>query len=215
MAVSLPNGAKLALAVTYGAAIAVTAASNAAPAVLSAAAHGLANGDYVEVTSSWSKLNNRVYRVAASLTGTFQLEGTDTTDLKAFPAGGANISVRKIATKEQITQVLTSTSSGGDMGFTEVGFLEENDSFQLPTQAAAQSIALSIADDPSLAGYKAIKAAADARAIRAMICTLPSGSEIIYNAYVSLNETPTLTKNEVMAVTATFSLRAPPVRYSA
>lgn len=215
MAVSLPNGAKLSLAVTYGAIIAITAASNAAPAVLSAAAHGLANGDLVEVTSSWGKLSNRIYRVSTSATGTFALEGTDTTDVKAFPVGRANITVRKIATQEQILQVLTSTSSGGDMGFTDVGFLEEGSTFQLPTQAAAQSIALSIGDDPTLAGYKALKAAADARAIRALICELPTGSLIFYNAYVSLNETPTLTSNEVMAVTATFSLRAPPVRYSA
>lgn len=215
MAVSLPNGAKLALAVTYGAAIAATAATNAAPTVLSAAAHGLVNGDYVEVSSSWGKLNNRVFRVTTSAAGTFQLEGTDTTDLKLFPVGRSNISVRRIATQEQITQVISSTSSGGEMAFAEVSFLEESDSFQLPTQASAQSIALSLADDPSLPGYKAVKAAADARAIRALICTLPTGSEIIYNAYVSLNETPTLTKNEVMAVTATFSLRAPPVRYSA
>jgi len=215
MAVSLPNGAKLALALAYGATIAVTTATNAAPAVLSAATHGLADGDYVEVTSSWGKLNNRIFRVAESTTGTFELEGTDTTGLKDFPAGRARITVRKLETTEQIIQVLTSTTSGGEMGFTEVGFLEENDSFQLPTQASAQSIALSIADDPTLPGYKAIKAAADARAIRALICTLPNGSEILYNAYVSLNETPSLTRNEVMAVTATFSLRAPPVRYSA
>jgi hypothetical protein len=215
MAVSLPNGAKLALAVAYGAVINVTAATNAAPAVLSAALHDLEDGDYVEVTSGWGKLSNRVFRVAAAETGTFELEGTDTTDLKNFPAGRARITVRKIDSLEQVTQVLSSTSSGGEMAFAEVSLLEETDSFQLPTQASAQSIALSLADDPTLPGYKAVKAAADARAIRALICTLPTGSEIIYNAYVSLNETPTLTKNEVMAVTATFSLRAPPVRYSA
>lgn len=215
MAVSLPNGAKLALAVTYGAAITVTAATNAAPTVLSAAAHGLEDGDYVEVTSGWSKLNGRVFRVADALSGTLELEGSDTTNLKKFPAGRARITLRKIETTEDIIQVLTSTSSGGEMGNTEVNFLEDDFSFQLPTQPSAQSIALSIADDPSLPGYKAIKAAADARAIRALICTLPNDNEIIYNAFVSFNETPTMTKNEVMAVTATFSLRAPPVRYAA
>lgn len=215
MAVSLPNGAKLALAVAYGAAITVTGATNAAPAVLSAVNHDLEDGDYVEVTSGWGKLSNRVYRVAAAETGTFELEGTDTSNLKEFPAGRARITVRKIETLEEIPQVISSTSSGGDMGFTEVSLLDENDSFQLPTQAAAQSIALSLADDPSLPSQKAIKVAADARAIRALICTLPTGSEIIYNAFVSFNETPTLTKNEVMAVTATFSLRKPPIRYSA
>lgn len=214
MSVSLPNGTKFTLATVYGTAIAVTAATNAAPAVLTAAVHGLADGDYVEVTSGWNKLNNRVFRVVDADTGVFSLEGSDTASLKDYPAGRARISVRKITTTEDVIQVLTSTSSGGEMGFADVSFLEDNGSFQLPTQASAQSIALSLADDITLPGYQAIKAAADARAIRALIATLPNGAEIIYNAYVSLNETPTLTKNEVMAVTATFSLRAPPIRYA-
>ena len=34
-----------------------------------------------------------------------------------------------------------------------------------------------------------------------------------YNGYVSFNETPTLTKGQVMQVTATFSLQGRPVRY--
>lgn len=214
MAVSLPNGAQIALTTTYETAITVTGATNAAPTVLSAAAHGLDDGDYVEVTSGWGKLNNRIFRVADSLTGTFTLEGTDTTDTKVYPVGKARITVRKIDLTEQIIQVLTSTSSGGEMGFTEVSFLEDDFSFQLATQPSAQSIALSIADDPLQPGYIAVKKAADLRAVRALIVTLPNQSVILYNTLVSLNETPTLTKNEVMAVTATFSLRAPPVRYA-
>lgn len=215
MAVSLPNGTTMSLAKTYGAVIAVTAVSNAKPAVCTAATHGLQDGDMVEVTSSWSKLNNRIFRVSASAAGTFALEGTDTTNTATFRPGAAGVSVREIETLEQITQVLESTSSGGEMGFTEVAFLEDDFASQLPTQASAQSIALSIADDPALPGYIAIKAAAESRTARALVAALPSGSLILYNTIVSLNETPTFTKNQVMAVTATFSLKTPPVRYAA
>jgi hypothetical protein len=43
---------------------------------------------------------------------------------------------------------------------------------------------------------------------------MPDGSKLLYNGYVSFNETPTMNKNQVMQVTATFSLMSKPVRYS-
>ena len=213
MSISLPNGATLKLATVYAAAINFTAASNAAPAVLTAAAHGLANGDLVEVTSGWSRINNRIFRVSLSAVGTFALEGLDSSNTTTYTPGGGVGSVRKIATLTQITQILETTSSGGEMGFTEVSLLENDFSTQLPTQASAQSIDISIADDPTLAGFIAVKAAAETRSPRALVVTLPNNSAILYNGIVSLDETPSLTKNSIMAVKSTFSLQGRPVRY--
>ncbi|MGK5017701.1 phage tail tube protein [Janthinobacterium sp. HLS12-2] len=213
MSISLPNGATLKLATVYGPAISITAASNASPAVLTAAAHGLANGDLVEVTSGWSRINNRIYRVSLSAAGTFALEGLDSSNTTTYTPGGGIGSVRKINTLTQITQILETTSSGGEMGFTEVSLLENDFSTQLPTQASAQSIAISIADDPTLAGFIAVKAAAETRSPRALVVTLPNNSIILYNGIVSLDETPSLTKNSIMAVKSTFSLQGRPVRY--
>ena len=48
-----------------------------------------------------------------------------------------------------------------------------------------------------------------------MKITLPSGAVLLYNAYISLNKTPSLTVNEIMAVEVTLSLLAEPVRYAA
>lgn len=213
MSISLPNGATLKLATVYGTPISITAASNAAPAVLTAAAHGLANGDLVEVTSGWSRINNRIFRVSLSASGTFALEGLDSSNTVTYTPGGGVGSVRKIATLTQITQILETTSSGGEMGFTEVSLLENDFSTQLPTQASAQSIAISIADDVTLAGFIAVKAAAETRSPRALVVTLPNSSVILYNGIVSLDETPSLTKNSIMAVKSTFSLQGRPVRY--
>jgi hypothetical protein len=213
MSISLPNGATLKLATVYGSAISITAASNANPAVLTAAAHGLANGDLVEVTSGWSRINNRIFRVILSAAGTFALEGLDSSNTVTYTPGGGVGSVRKITTLTQITQILETTSSGGEMGFTEVSLLENDFSTQLPTQASAQSIAISIADDPTLAGFIAVKAAAETRTPRALVVTLPNSSVILYNGIVSLDETPSLTKNSIMAVKSTFSLQGRPVRY--
>jgi hypothetical protein len=214
MAVSLPDGATLSLATQYGAAIAVTAISNAAQAVCTAPGNNLANGDLVEVTSGWSKINGRIVRVSAQSAGGFTLEGIDTSDNQRFVPGGGAGSVRKITSRQQIQQILDTNSSGGEMQFTKYEFLENDFETQLPTKASAQSLAITIADDPTLPGYIALKDAADKRAPRALVVALPNGSSLLYNGIFSLDETPSLTKGQVMSVKSSFSLQSRPVRYA-
>jgi hypothetical protein len=212
MSVSLPNGITLALATAYGSNISVSAVTNANPAVCTAAGHGLVNGDLVEFTSGWAKANNRIYRVSLAST-TFALEGLDTSSTTLFPAGSGTGTVRKLTTLTQISQILDISSSGGDMQFANYSFLENDYETQLPTQASAQSITISVADDQTLAGYIALKAAAQTRALTGLKATLPNGSILLYNGYVSFDETPSMTKNQVMACKGTFSLQGRPVRY--
>lgn len=215
MSVSLPNGITLALGTTIGSDITVTALTNANPGVASAAAHGLTDGDIIVVTSGWSRLNDRVVRVDASDTGTFALEGIDTSSTTNYPAGTGTGTVNEVSAFTQLTQVLDVTTSGGEMQFVSYSFLEQDFESQLPTQSSAQTLTLSIADDPSLPGYIALRAAAETRAATPLKMTMPSGAILLYNGVVSFNETPSMTKNEVMAVTATFSLQSRPVRYAA
>ncbi|MEH6483025.1 MULTISPECIES: phage tail protein [Pseudomonas] len=215
MAVQLPNGAVVAIAATYGSAVAVTAITNANPAVATSTTHGLADGDLIEVTSGWSRLNSRVVRVANSTTDTFELEGVNTTDTNLYPSGGGTGSVKEISAFTQITQVLEFTTSGGDQQFVTYSFLEEDVEHQIPTVKSASSFAMTIGDDASLPWYDLLSAANDDRVPRAVTVTLPSGSLITYNGYVTLNKTPTLTKNEIMGLQSTVSLTSEPVRYSA
>lgn len=214
MAVSLPNGVLFAIATAYAAADTVSALTNANPAVATATAHGLSNGDFVVLNSGWAKLNGRVVRVAGVTTNTFELEGIDTSDTTLYPAGSGTGTATKVETWTQISQVLDVQTSGGDMQFANYSFMEQDFETQLPTQASPMVMNLTLADDASLAGYQAIKTAAEKRDTRAVKGTLPSGSLILYNGYTSFNETPTMTKNQVMGVKATFNLLAKPVRYS-
>lgn len=215
MAVSLPNGVTLSLATAYGSTLTVSAVSNAASyAQASSTTHGLSNGDFVEATSGWSKLNSRVTRVSDSQTSTFDFEGIDSSSTTLYPAGTGTGSVREITTWTQITQIIDLSTSGGEMGFTTYSFLENDFETQLPTQSSPMTMQITIADDPDLTGFIALQAAAEARSVRALKATLPDGSLILYNGYVSFNDTPTMTKNQVMGVRATFNLIAKPVRYA-
>ena len=214
MTVSVPNGALVAIASGYGSALTVSALTNANPGVATSTAHGLANGDFVEVTSGWSRLTNKVVRVANVTTNTLELEGIDTSSTSIYPAAGGTGSVRKITGWTQLSQILSSSSSGGEQQFLEYQFLEADAQKRIPTFKNAAGLTLSVADDATQAGYILASTANDDRLQRAVRITLPSAAKILYNAYISLNKTPTLTVNELMAVEVTLSLLAEVVRYA-
>ena len=213
MAVSLPNGVTLAVASAVASAVTVTAVTNASEAVVTAT-NTYTNGDYVLFSSGWSRANNRVFRIK-TVSGTgFTLEGFDTSSVTLFPAGSGTGSVFKITTWTQITQVLSCTSSGGDPQYQTYSFLEQDYDSQIPTTTSAQSLALELADDPTLAGYAAVKAVALTRANTPLKATLPSGGVILYSGIFAFDETPSLTKGNLMSVKAGVALQGRPVRYS-
>lgn len=215
MAARLPDGAIVSLATTYsGSAKVISALSNANPGVATSDAHGFTDGDIVTVVSGWSNLNNRVVRVASAATAHFALEGINTTSTTLYPAGSGTGTAEEITGWTQIAQIMNFTTSGGEQQFTTYSFLEQSYEAQIPTYYSAMSMQIDIADDPALAGYIALKAAADTRAIRALKIAMADGSVIYYQGYVGFNETPTVTKGQVMTVRATFSLQSRPVRYA-
>jgi hypothetical protein len=214
MAAQLPDGATVLIATTYGSAKTVSAVTNASPAVATSTAHGLSNGALVLVASGWSRLNARVLRLASVATNSAAFEGFDSSSTSVFTPGGGIGTMTEITALTQISQIMGFETTGGDQQFVNYSFLEQDFETQLPTITSAQSIKISIADDPSLAGYIALKAAGEARATRALKLLLKDGSFVLYNGVVSFNETPTVTKGAIMTVSATFSLTGRPVRYA-
>jgi len=210
----VPNGTIISLASGYGSALTTTIVTNANPAVVTSTAHGLSNGDYVELTSGWSRINNKIARVANKTTDTFELEGFNTTSTSVYPAGGGLGSVRKITGFTQLSQILTSSSNGGEQQFATFQYLEGDFQNRIPTIKNAAGLTFTVADDPTLAGYILASTANDDRLPRAVKALLASGAIILYNCYISLNRTPTLTVNEVMASEVTLSMLNEPVRYA-
>lgn len=216
MSVKLPNGAIFSIASTYGAQKVVTNVSNAKPGVAASAAHGFSNGAILEVTSGWTRLDGRVARVSAAAADNFGLEGIDTTDTGVYPAGTGGGQVRAVTGWQQISQVLESSSSGGEQQFYSYSFLEDSgDEKQIPTTRSARTITLTVADDDLLPQYAVLQAASDDRLPRTIKFRLPSGSEIYFRGYVAMSKMPTTTKNQAMATTVTISLTGEPTRYAA
>lgn len=215
MAVSLPNGATISVGSTYGATKTVSAASNANPAIITLeASHGVVVGDIFEWTSGWSRANGNVYRAASVSTNDVGVEGLNATSTTMFPAGSGTGTVREVTAWTQITQILETSTSGGEQQFVSYSFLEDDAEHQIPTVKSPITFRFKVGDDASLAHY-AVLAAADAdRQQRAVRVVLPSGSVIYWSAYITLQKTPTLAKNEVMGLEVTMSLINQVTRYT-
>ncbi len=111
MSVKLPNGAVVAIASGYGASKAMSVLTNANPGVATlAAAHGVVQGDFIEVTSGWSRLDQKIVRAGTVATNDVQLEGIDSTLTSIYPAGAGIGSVREITGWTQLSQILSSSS---------------------------------------------------------------------------------------------------------
>ena len=101
MSISLPNGAQIAIATSYAAAIPITAISNAASAEVTAD-NTLANGDIIELTCGWPLLTEKVVLAKAVTPTSFMLEGIDTSKETKYPVGSSagtflKIDIPKIA----------------------------------------------------------------------------------------------------------------------
>lgn len=203
---NLANGSTVFLASVLAAAKNVTAATNAAEAVLTSTGHGLKDGDFVVVTNGWNDTNGRVFKVGASAADNFKLVGCDTSDTVRFPAGAGVGSVQKITEWTQISQITNVEASGGEQQFTQYGFLEDDFERQLPSVKSARAITFTMAYEPDLPGYKAAAKASDSKAQTPLRINLPTGKTLLYNGYPSLNDTPALTRNEIMTVSLSYSL---------
>ena len=86
---------------------AITAATKADPVVVTAASHGLSNGDRVYITSvtGMTQLNNREFTVANKTTNTFELSGIDGTGFDTYSSGGAVGKIVEVTTTYSVTEI--------------------------------------------------------------------------------------------------------------
>lgn len=213
MAVKLPNGATVHIATALAEEKKATVATNAAECVLTVAGHGFANGDLVLFKSGWGKLNERVFQIGDVKTDTFKLIGIDTSNADEFPAGSGIGAVQKITDWVQVSQIVEFSTSGGEQQYVDFGFLEDDFDQQIPSTKSAMSMSIKIADDTSLPGYKAAAKCSDKGGKWPLKVVLKGGGLICYNGYPSMNKTPELVRNQVMAVTLSYAISGEVNRY--
>jgi hypothetical protein len=86
---------------------AITAITKANPAVVTAASHGLTNGDRVFIASvgGMTEVNNREFTVANSTTNTFELSGIDSSAFTTYTSGGTVGKIVEVTTTYSVTEI--------------------------------------------------------------------------------------------------------------
>ena len=214
MAYFIPDGTRFAIATATGAPVSITGISNATTAVVSAASHGLAAKAPFILMSGWEDLNEGVFRAASPTTGTFELEGVDSTNVITFPTGSGGGSLIPVTTWTEIQQVLNVNTSGGEQQYAEAEPLSQKYSVRIPTRFSAQSMELEIGDDPTLPGYVALINASRATKPVAIRMAQPGGAVAYGYGYISVSEMPQLQKGQVNRVKASIALQRPIRRYA-
>lgn len=203
---SAPTGTTFHIATAYAASKPVTGISNAAEAVVSCTAHGYSNGDIVEVTTGWGRINRCVFRVKASATDNFTLEGVDTTNTTFFPSSGAAGSVRKITAFTQITKVITPSSSGGDPKDIEYKYVESDVAYKINDGFSATSYSLELdADAISDPGYQACKTLTQVQTDTCLRMNFRNGGVLYQPCTVALNEAVKIQDGQINKVSCAFN----------
>lgn len=166
----------------------ITAITKANPANASSSAHGYVNGDLLllDITSGMVQLDERVVRVANSLTGTFDCEGIDSTLFDTFVSGNAY----KLTLGTAFNVFTTVSGEGGDFDFIDTTTIHVNSKSQMPGASNPPVFTFDAIWDPADAGLIAAKAASDAKALKCFGLTWPSGRKVYFEGYIACSMVP-------------------------
>lgn len=213
--IPLPNGSVLEIASTLGTAVPFTALTNAKPPVASAVGHSIDADDILLISSGWALINDRTAKAANVTTDAFSLAGLDTTNTGRFTAGAGVGSVVPVSGWTQISKVTGFTVSGGEQQFLTVGYLENDDDLQFPTNRNPISVSVTVEDQPTALYVPVVEGYDDSKELTVIRLKLPGGGQILMPGYVSITSTPTMERNQLMTRTISVGLSGRPTRYSA
>ncbi len=216
MAITRSTGTLVAVASAYGAAVVMSAISNAASAVATlASGHGVVVGDFLEINSGWDRLNGRIVRVSAVSTNDVTLEGINTLSTASYPAGTGTGTVRRITAWTSISQITSDLSvSGGEPQFADITTLTDTIQKQIPTTRTPVQVTLPVFYDPTLSWWNTVLAASDAATPVGLRMIFSNGSRLVANGYWSLRQVPTV-QDSTLRGEISVSFFADPTTYAA
>lgn len=203
---------QIAMQSALAAADTITAITKASPGVVTAAAHGLSNGDYVFLSvQGMHQMNDRVARIANVTTDTFELEGIDTSAFDTFSSGTAE----KITFGTTISTATSVSSSGGGFDMIDITTIHDNAKKEIPGLSQAATFSFENIWDVSDAGLVAMKTASDAQAKRAFKFTFGSGGQImVFAGYVGANLLPGGNAQDKVTTSTTITMQGSPSYYA-
>ena len=215
MASFFPNGTIFSVSTKFGAPIEVTDYSNANPTVASITGGTITDGDVMLIKSAWVSLNERVARAVNASAGSVDLDGIDTTDTDIYIPGGGKGSILVVEEWVQLAQTTTVEKTGGEQQFYQWQYLEDRDSQQRqrPTSKSPKALNLTHDYDPDLPMYQALADISEKGELVVLKAVLPNKAQMLYCGYLGFDGDPSMTINENMKVTSSFSMASKLTRY--
>ncbi len=190
----------------------ISGISKASTGVVTATAHGYANGDYILLSvQGMYQMDNKVVRDASTATDTFNAEGVDTTNFDTFSSGTAY----KLTLGSSITTATSVNSGGGDFSFIDTTTIHSNIKSSIPGAPNAQTYTFDNLWDPSDAGQIAMKSASDAQSQKAFKFTFGTGGPImVFVGYVGFSGAPGGSAQDKVTTSATITAFGTPTYYA-
>lgn len=199
------NGSKYAFSTVLGAAVAITAITNAAPPAITAGVMP-ANDDIILLQSNWSDLSD-----TATYTDTLgHLFELDTTNTDFYPPGESAGSYQQVSGFVSMTQIRSVAQSGGDTNSFDFAYIEDRSPRQRskPTDQNPLKLTFTLDRDPTLPWFDALDKLTKSRQLVTMRETFITGEQLLYTGFVSFQKSPTRERNQNMTVVAVFSVNS-------
>lgn len=179
------TGIKVELQKTLGAAATPTGATKANPAVVTLAAHGLANGDVVifTATEGMIELDGRAGIVANKTNDTFEVADCDSSGYSTFVAAG--LTYKKVTaweTADVITKWDLKEGSPVKIDSTTIHDTAQKQVFGMDPPLEGS---MSFQSAPKAAFVKLMRGYAKSKSAAAQRVTFPDGTVIVTNSYIS------------------------------
>lgn len=197
MSIISTRGALLYLGSLPGTAKTISAINNANPAVATLeASHGVVVGDYVYIRSGWALLDRRLARASAVATNDVTLEGIDTSDTTAYPAGLGVGTVQEFTWATTLSQIEpTIQTSGGDLKTQDATFMEHLTDQVIPDGFNASQWTIGYFSDAALSWLSAVRSAQNSQRERPFMFKALNNQRVMYSSYWSLNEFASIQAN--------------------
>lgn len=176
----------------------------------------LATGAYVVLKSvgSMTEVNERVFRVASPATGTFTLEGENTSGYSAFSTtDGGTFQVVTFGTS--LNTIRGVSASGGEYEFVDTTTIHDKIRTQVPSVAAPITYSFESRYEPGNSGLTALKTASDTKAQRAVKFTFADGGVCAFYGYVGYVGAPTGSAQDLAVTPVTITASNTTTDYAA
>jgi len=168
-------------------AVTITGITKASPGVVSHSGTDPSDGDYVLLeVSGMNKVNNRVVRVASQASGTFELEGIDTTNYTTFSSG-----TFKVLTLGNAFSTMTEVSpQGGESEKIDLTTIHDSQRVEALGVKSAFSVDSTLIYDNADATHVAAAAASEEDAEKAFMIQFSNNSRLLWYGFVSMSNLP-------------------------